>query len=391
MTAPPHTAPPAWDAPLAAYEAQAEMLLAAHAAGVPQALQLLHETLPRFLDETIPWLPRQLTPEQIRDAPLTLDDARLAIARRYSYRDWESLAALTAEVGVDGSPVRRFEGAVNAAITGDAETLQALLRAHPDLVRQRSTRVTCHDPPVHGATLLHYLGANGVETYRQLSPPNAVQIARLLLEAGAEPDAFAGMYGGECTTLSMLASSTPPAEAGVQVPLIHVLLDYGANVEGAGSGAWRAPLLTALVFGFSDAAEALVARGAKVDDLVKAAGLGRTEEMTAFLPDATGEERHRALAMAAIGGRVEAVRLLLAAGEDPNRLNPANMHSHATPLHQAALAGNLPLVELLVSHGARTDIEDTIWHGTPLGWAEHGQRADVAAFLRALGPTGEES
>ncbi|MCC6769878.1 MAG: ankyrin repeat domain-containing protein [Gemmatimonadaceae bacterium] len=384
MTSTTIAAPPAWDAPLAAYEAQAEQLLAGHAAGVPQALQLLHETLPRFLDDTVTWLPRPLSPEQIRDTAITLDEARLAVARRYSFRDWESLATLTAEVARETSPVRRFEHAVHAVITGDAATLQELLRAHPDLVRHRSTRVTCHDPPVHGAMLLHYLGANGVEGYRQRSPPNAVDIARLVLQAGAEADALAGMYGGESPTLSMLVSSTPPAVAGVQVPLVHVLLDHGADVEGVGHGAWRSPLLTALVFGFRDAAAALVARGALVDDLVKAAGLGRAEQMAAMLPAAASDERHRAFALAAINGHLEAVRLLLVAGEDPNRLNPPGFHAHATPLHQAALAGHLPLVQLLTAHGARTDISDTLWRGTALGWAEHGEQTAVADYLRGL-------
>ena len=37
-----------------------------------------------------------------------------------------------------------------------------------------------------------------------------MQIAKMLLEAGAEPDALANMYGGECTTMSMLVSSCHP-------------------------------------------------------------------------------------------------------------------------------------------------------------------------------------
>jgi hypothetical protein len=131
MTSTTIAAPPAWDAPLAAYEAQAEQLLAGHAAGVPQALQLLHETLPRFLDDTVTWLPRPLSPEQIRDTAITLDEARLAVARRYSFRDWESLATLTAEVARETSPVRRFEHAVHAVITGDAATLRMLRAPGP--------------------------------------------------------------------------------------------------------------------------------------------------------------------------------------------------------------------------------------------------------------------
>ena len=56
------------------------------------------------------------------------------------------------------------------------------------------------------------------------------------MPAGAEVDALAGMYGGQCTTMSLLVSSCHPAEAGVQVALVDTLLDYGAAVEGRGSG-----------------------------------------------------------------------------------------------------------------------------------------------------------
>ena len=63
--------------------------------------------------------------------------------------------------------------------------------------------------------------------------------------------------------------------------------------------------------------------------------------------------RHRALALAAQLGHVEIVRLLLDAGEDPDRYNPADSHAHTTPLHQAALAGHDAVVRLLVERGAR--------------------------------------
>src|SRR4029079_14228007 len=82
----------------------------------------------------------------------------------------------------------------------------ALLGAPPELARARSTRITHFDPPAHRATLLHYVAANGVEGYRQVTPANAVDVARLLLQAGAEVDALADMYGGHHTTLSMLVS-----------------------------------------------------------------------------------------------------------------------------------------------------------------------------------------
>jgi hypothetical protein len=120
--------------------------------------------------------------------------------------------------------------------------------------------------------------------------------------------------------------------------------------------------------------------------LPAAAGLGRFEDAARLLPTASPEDRHRALVFAAQLGHAEIVRLLLEAGEDPNRFNPPASHTHSTPLHQAALAGHLSVVRTLVEHGARLDIRDTLWHGTPLGWAEHGGRTEVAAYLRSFGP-----
>jgi ankyrin repeat protein len=271
-----------------------------------------------------------------------------------------------------------FEAAVKAVISGDVEGLRSLLERDPGLVRSRSNRP-------HHATLLHYIAANGVEDERQKTPPNAVEIADLLLRSGSDPDALADMYDGRHTTMSMLVSSTPPADAGLQVQLVEKLAEYGGAVAPVGTGAWNSPLRTALAFGFGDAAEALVRLGAKVDSLPLAAGLGQLDPVRDLLPGASAEDRHRALAFAAQHGQTEVVRLLLDAGEDPNRYNPAGAHAHSTPLHQAALAGHEDTVRLMVERGARIDIRDKVYQATPLGWAMHGGRTEMENLLRAYG------
>jgi hypothetical protein len=83
------------------------------------------------------------------------------------------------------------------------------------------------------------------------------------------------MYRGEYTTMSMLVSSHPPEKAGLQIVLAETLLDFGASIESLGSKKWGSPLLTALAFGYLKTAEGLPIRGARVDSLPAAAGLGR--------------------------------------------------------------------------------------------------------------------
>jgi ankyrin repeat protein len=130
------------------------------------------------------------------------------------------------------------------------------------------------------------------------------------------------------------------------------------------------------------AVNALIARGARINLPVSAA-LGQIEDFRRLLPNADSRDRHLALALASQFGRVDIVRLLLDAGEDPNRYNPVGGHSHTTPLHQAAGAGFFELVRLLVDRGARLDLKDVLWQGTPAGWARHGGRTEIEEYLQA--------
>lgn len=63
-------------------------------------------------------------------------------------------------------------------------------------------------------------------------------------------------------------------------------------------------------------------------------------------------------------------------------------HAHSTPLHQAAIHDDVAMIDLLVAHGARLDIEDKLWRGTALGWAVHEGKKQAEAFLRSLSGSG---
>src|SRR5262245_11532586 len=176
-----------------------------------------------------------------------------------------------------------FDQAVRAIITGDESALKTLLAAQPDLIRQRSTSS-------HQATLLHYVGANGVEGELQVSPGNAPAITRILLEAGAEVDATAPLYDDLRfnTTMCMTVTSVHPWFAGVQADIVDALVDYGSKVDGIEDEG--GPLGCALLFGYTKAAERLVLRGARVDNIIYAAGMGRTDVVRRMLATGTGAD-----------------------------------------------------------------------------------------------------
>jgi len=370
-------------APLTAYNQQAVSLLDKWRAGDRAALDFFHDHHPRFRREDVAWLPQSLSEEQMRSEGFTIDDGQLAVAQAYAFLDWPSLEIWVRAIEGRDPAVYPYEAAVEAVVHGEISTLKRLLRENPGLVNARSVRRASFDPPVHRCTLLHYIAANGVEGQRQMTPHNAVEIATILLDAGADPNALADLYGGEWTTLSLLVSSSHPAQAGLQGALAELLIDRGASLEPSESGNWMSPLMTALVFDFRATAEVLARKGAAVDSLSIASGLGRWNEVIRLLPTASVDESHRAIALASQLGHADVLRALLDTGVDADRYNPVGMHSHATPLHQAALAGHIAVVRMLIDHGAKLDLQDTIYNGTPLSWALHADQHEAADILRA--------
>src|SRR5262249_21414538 len=165
------------------YQQQADALFTALQSGDNAAAWRFKWMHPRFRGKSV---------TDVRAATLDVTDAQLVVAQDYGFETWADLAAFTAAVRGDG-PVARFEAAVEAVISGDAATVRSMLRENPELARARSARR-------HHATLLHYVAVNGVEGSRQKTLANAVEIAKILLDAGAEPDALADMYDAKCST-----------------------------------------------------------------------------------------------------------------------------------------------------------------------------------------------
>jgi aromatic ring-opening dioxygenase catalytic subunit (LigB family) len=87
-------------------------------------------------------------------------DPQSIIVRNRHFENWASFLEHAQALKRKTSQVAQFETAVDAIVTGDTSTLERLLSNNPELVQARSTRQ-------HHSTLLHYVGANGVEAFRQ--------------------------------------------------------------------------------------------------------------------------------------------------------------------------------------------------------------------------------
>lgn len=314
---------------------------------------------------------------QTSRGPVTLATAQFLIAEAHGFASWADLSRHIE--GIAEPESQPFEAAADAIVEGKLSLLQALLTKHPELIRARSARV-------HRATLLHYLSANGVEDFRQKTPANAVAIARLLLESGAEVDALAETYGGGPmqTTMNLLVSSVHPAEAGVQPALVDVLLDFGAAIDGLSNDG--TPLMTAIDFGYTDAAEALARRGARVDTILAAAGLGRLDLVQSYVPDAStlapnvrlitppwirigaSARNHIELALiwACKCNRSAVAEYLLSRGVSPAATDGSGM----TALHWATATGSTSLIGSLIHRGAPLEVRNR-WDGTVLDAAVH--------------------
>ena len=224
---------------------------------------------------------------------------------------------------------RQFEAAVDAIVSGDLATLKKLLSENPELVRARSTRE-------HRSTLLHYVSANGVEDFRQKTPKNIVEITKLLLKAGADVNAESDAYGGRSTTLGLTATSWHPEDAGVQLPLMELLIDHGAIIDGPDGGS---AVNGCLHNGRGEAAEFFASRGARLD-LEGAAGVGRLDVVKSFFnddgslkPPATQQQMKDGFAWACQFGRTSVVDFLLQRGMD---VDAKLKHDGQTGLHWAA-------------------------------------------------------
>ncbi len=283
----------------------------------------------------------------------------------------------------------KFHRAIAPIRAGDLEKFKALVSQDPTLATSRSS--TSHP------TLLQCVALDGKDK------PNNVEMARVLIEAGAELN----------ETLVAAASINNRAVA-------EVLLDRGAAIDG--TGGWS-PLEEALYWNSRDVLALLLERGAAVQNLRIAAGLGRADLIEAYFNadgslrpeagkinwpwgeletiagsnfDQAGKKSladrvnewsqdrqgiiNNAFIYGCMHGHIEAASLLLQHGAEINVV-PGGFDYAGTGLYYAALNGQRTMVEFLLRHGADREVKDTKVGSDAAGWAEHGGHLELRDLL----------
>jgi hypothetical protein len=212
----------------------------------------------------------------------------------------------------------------SAVRAGDVEAIQRLLRSDPALATARlGSKYSGTTTPLHLVT--DWPGYF----------PNGPQIVRLLIEAGADPNARTTSRGSEATGPG---DETPLhyAASSDDVDVAEALIDGGADIE-VPDGSIGTPLDNAVGYGCWHVARLLVARGARVAKAWHAAALGmqgRLEELLGSDPPA--EQVSQAFWHACTAGQRRAAEYLLRRGAD---LNWEPDYARGTPLDAASGLG----------------------------------------------------
>jgi len=256
-----------------------------------------------------------------------------------------------------------FRAAVEAIDRGNLSLLKELLHDDPQLVSKRL------DVPTEGyfqhPYLLWFVADNPIRHERL--PANIVAITRLLIDA-VQQNANKSFQEQIDYTLGLVATGRIPKESGVQIEIIDLLIDAGAR-PGNGQGA--------LAHGNPKAAQRLIERGGQLT-LATAIGLDRKEDVERLLGQATPKDKQVALIASAFFGKPAMIKFVIDSGVDVNTyIDPSSgFHSHATALHQAVYSGSLESVKVLIEAGADLNLEDRIYHGSPLDWSQYLQKEE---------------
>jgi uncharacterized protein len=227
---------------------------------------------------------------------------------------------------------------------GDVGAIRRLIGEHPDLPSWRIGDRNGTRTPLH-------MVADWPGYF-----PRGPEIARLLIDAGADPNggpAHPG-DGDEAepeTPLHWAASSDDVAVAAV-------LIDGGADIEAHSAGPIAGPpLVNAVAYGCWQVARLLVSRGARIGSLWQAAALGDQARVDAFLsaePAPSQPDLDEAFWQACHGGQRRMAEYLLDRGAN---IDATPDYSDTPPVQIAGQPDTMrqALVSWLQERGAREE------------------------------------
>ena len=222
---------------------------------------------------------------------------------------------------------------LTAVRRGDVDRVVRLLAQNPELARAR------FESRGGTRTALHFV------TDWPGYFPSGPEVVKLLIEAGADPNALTAPAPSE-TPLHWAASSD---DADVAVALI----DGGADLETP-DGSIGAPLDNAVGYACWHVARLLVMRGARVEKVWHAGALGMLDRLDDLLvPEIDPELISQGFWHACVAGQRRAAERLLQAGAD---LNWEPDYAEGTALDAATGLGTRQdnVIEWLRSIGARS-------------------------------------
>lgn len=256
-----------------------------------------------------------------------------------------------------------FQKAVEAIDSGDLPGLQQLLQTNPDFVTRR---LETPDTGYFARPFLLWFVADNPIRHEKL-PLNIVEITSAVIEALQKNPGNDYQYQVDYT-LGLVSTGRIPKECAVQIQLMELLIQKGARVKGN--------VLGPIGQHNFEAAKLLLDKGADYN-LATAVGLGVVDDVKKLITKATASELYVSLVVASYFGMTGMISLLLEAGADVNGHGQpedfGGFHSHATAIHQAVASGSLEAVKLLLLAGANPDATDKAYNATPLDWAMHMQ------------------
>ena len=360
-----------WGKGGAYYQRLARTLLNAHHSGLRWAILRVREYHPRFSGAK---------DEQIRASDLSLTEARLVIARERCFTSWEELIERAIALGADPTEgaAETLSAAFEAVGTGDSATLAGLLSHDPSIV---NAMIKAPGISEDYTTLLEYAAS-----LKGISADTRLRVMRTLIEAGARMEK------------AFWTDNLDAAE---------LLIEVGALHSDDSPAFWQ--MKSVMLHGNRDAADFWIEHGISPRGFWMAAGAGDIDRVKSYFnadatlkPEAASdrpsladigwfEENSRsdkpqeileeALCIASLNGRVEVAAYLFERGARVDAM-PPGLGAVWTPLHFASFRGHLSVVMLLVERGANLNLKDGAHHLSPLEWAEHENRVEVARYLR---------